>query len=230
MLQLLMTEAPAHRLGLCPISVIDEDRLRRVLGLRDGQQIVHSVVAGGIDPAQRRAWRHDGAPVAAPDDRAFVEGLRWRLQGELPHSMVPARFVVLDALPLTANGKVDRQALPRPGASAAGEECVAPASDLEQTLAAALSRLLPLDRVSVTSTFFELGANSLQLVRLSIALSQDLGRRVSVVDVFRHPTIRGLAAWLAERGRVESDEGSRLGQRRGEARRAARRDAARSES
>ena len=92
---------------------------------------------------------------------------------------------------------------------------------MEEQLSAILRTLLERDRVSVGANFFDLGANSVQLVQLASALSLALDRRVSIVDVFRRPTIRTLASLFAEpAGAPDATPGA--GERRGAARRAAR--------
>ncbi len=220
MLQLLMSEAPARELGLCPISVVNEPNLRRLLRLGGDHALLHSVVGGGIEPSQRTRWGHEAAS-AAPGDGPASETLRQYLQAQLPHYMVPSHFVPLETFPLTGNGKVDRKALPAPKA-AAGETFVAPSGEIERTVGGLVERLLGRARVGATANFFELGANSLQLVQLAGELSQAMQRHVSIVDVFRYPTIRTLVAHL----NVPQPSGAgsaQQGQQRGAARRNARR-------
>jgi SAM-dependent methyltransferase len=129
----------------------------------------------------------------------LVPDLRSHLRSVLPDFMVPTAFVVLDALPRTPNGKIDRNALPAPdrGRNESAEVSVAPDNDLERSIAAVWERLLSLDVVGVETNVFDLGANSLLMVQASSALSELLDRRVSIVTMFKYPTVRLLATALS---------------------------------
>ncbi|WP_143342528.1 non-ribosomal peptide synthetase/type I polyketide synthase, partial [Crossiella equi] len=112
----------------------------------------------------------------------------------LPEHMRPEVLIRLDALPLTHSGKLDRRALPVPAAEPAG--FAAPSTDVEAVLAAAWCAVLGADRVGRHDRFFDLGGNSVSLTRVHGRLPADLRARVSVTDLFAHPTIAGLAAHL----------------------------------
>ena len=112
--------------------------------------------------------------------------------------MVPAAFVVLEAMPLTPNGKVNRKALPAPDRSRHESEVefVAPSSDIERTISGVWQELLGLDQVSTQGNLFDLGANSLLMVQANSRLAVALGRELSLVEMFRFPSIGALAAHL----------------------------------
>jgi acyl carrier protein len=111
--------------------------------------------------------------------------------------MVPTAFVVLDALPRTPNGKIDRNALPAPDRSRVeGTTAVAPESDIERTIAGVWQDMLALDAVGVETNLFDLGANSLMMVQANSRLREALSRNVSLVEMFRFPTVRSLAEHL----------------------------------
>ncbi|MFE6746388.1 amino acid adenylation domain-containing protein [Kitasatospora purpeofusca] len=124
------------------------------------------------------------------------------LRGRLPGYMVPAVFAVLDALPLTPSGKVDRNALPEPGedGAAAGAPFTAPGAGLERSLAALWRTVLGVERVGAHDNFFDLGGHSLLMAELRSLLAADLGHRVSMVELFQHPTVASLAAHLSRSG------------------------------
>ncbi len=124
------------------------------------------------------------------------------LEASLPKYMVPAQYVWLDALPVTANGKLDKRALPVPSQErpALANEYVAPQSAREEALATLWSRLLQVSPVGVTDNFFSLGGNSLLAVRMAARLKELEGREVPVLKVFEHPTIRGLVEALNDDG------------------------------
>ena len=135
---------------------------------------------------------------AAQADASLAPRLREHLRSVLPDFMVPTVIVVLDALPRTPNGKIDRNALPEPDrARSESLEAVVPAdNDLERTIADTWAGLLSLDEVGVETNIFDIGANSLLVVRASSKLSETLGKPVSLVDMFKYPTIRSLAKAL----------------------------------
>jgi aryl carrier-like protein len=132
---------------------------------------------------------------------------------------------VLDALPLTANGKVDRKALPAPDRDRqeAATIYVAPASELERAIGEVWQQLLGLTQVSTQDNLFELGANSLLMVQANGRLKGALGRELGLVEMFRFPTIGSLAAHLASAGAPDGaatrSEGADHGQSRGQQRR-----------
>jgi natural product biosynthesis luciferase-like monooxygenase protein/amino acid adenylation domain-containing protein/FkbM family methyltransferase len=124
---------------------------------------------------------------------------RW-LAERLPEAMIPAAFVPLEALPLTGSGKVDRRALPAPDAAARPRleaAYVAPRTRAEEAVAAVWRELLARDRVGIHDNFFEAGGSSLLLVQLQARLREALGRDLTMVEIFRNPTIHGLARLAA---------------------------------
>ena len=130
-----------------------------------------------------------------PGARFDEQRARAEVSARLPEIMIPAVFVRLPAMPLTPNGKIDRSALPAPSVVVANVS-VAPSDGLEQSIAAVWSDLLGLERVGVTQNFFDLGGHSLLAVQLQRRLRAQLARDLSIVDIFRFPTVRSLAAHL----------------------------------
>ncbi|HYC91020.1 MAG TPA: amino acid adenylation domain-containing protein [Thermoanaerobaculia bacterium] len=116
--------------------------------------------------------------------------LRQHLSARLPQYMVPSAFVVLPSLPLNANGKIDKKALPAPLHRAAA--AVRGGSGLEQRIAAIWMDVLKVDSVGLTDNFFDLGGHSLLLTRVHGRLREELDLDVPVVTLFRCPTIRSL--------------------------------------
>jgi hypothetical protein len=129
------------------------------------------------------------------------------LQQTLPDYMVPWALVILPSLPLNANGKIDRGALPAPQAAGDGGRYVAPRNSLERTIAGGWREILGLERVGVHDNFFELGGSSLLAVKLHGRLIQALGGKdLSIMDLFRYPTVDALARHLAQ---GQTDPGER---------------------
>lgn len=124
--------------------------------------------------------------------------LRAHLRASLPDYMVPTAIVVLDALPRTPNGKIDRNALPAPDRSRteADVAVVAPENEIEHTIAGIWRDMLALDTVGVETNLFDLGANSLMMVQASSRIGVALERPISLVEMFRFPTVRSLAGHL----------------------------------
>jgi amino acid adenylation domain-containing protein len=137
-----------------------------------------------------------GRPVSAPE-------LRAALAERLPDALIPSALVILDALPRTASGKVDRRALPAPGpAGPSSPTGGAPRDDTEAAIARIWCEVLGIAAASVDDDFFALGGHSLKASRLVARLQRDLGVALALVDVLRHPTIAGLAAAARARGRA----------------------------
>jgi amino acid adenylation domain-containing protein len=152
------------------------------------------VVAHGEGIGERRLVAY---VVAAGDSVPSVDVLRTFLAERLPDYMVPAVFVPLESLPLTANGKVDRAALPEPGSQRPNMKhaYVEPRSPTEKILAAICARVLGLDRVGVHDSFFGLGGDSMRSVQV-IALGRERGLQFTVRDLYQHQTVAGLAQML----------------------------------
>ncbi len=125
--------------------------------------------------------------------------LRSYLLGFLPEYMVPAAFVLLESLPVTANGKIDRHALPKPLIPEAKlrEDYVAPRTLLEEQLAAIWSELLGVERVSIYDDFFTSGGHSLLTIRLVMLIEQLLGKRLPLAAIFQGRTIKAIAEMLS---------------------------------
>ena len=126
-----------------------------------------------------------------------AQAIRRDLDEALPPYMVPSAIVLLDKLPNTRHGKVDRAALPAPERPV--PSAPRPRTALERDIAAAWQEVLSLPAIGLTETFFELGGHSLLLVRLQGRLRDTVGE-VPLLDLFRFPTVRALAAHLSDRG------------------------------
>jgi len=164
-----------------------ENALLAVPGIREAVVIARDDSQGDSEN-QRLVAYVCGEPVPA-------EHLRGELLKHLPEYMVPSAFVHLDALPLTANGKLDRRALPAPGQDAlASKAYEAPQGDTELAIAEIWKGLLHLDQVGRNDGFLELGGHSLLAVQLLSRLRRKLGARITLRELFDAPTVRGLAS------------------------------------
>ncbi|HEX8128485.1 MAG TPA: amino acid adenylation domain-containing protein [Pyrinomonadaceae bacterium] len=118
------------------------------------------------------------------------------LRSKLPDYMLPAAFVWLESLPLTANGKVDRRALPEPEGARpeAGEGFVEPRNEIEALIAGIWANVLGLESVGVEDDFFEIGGHSLLATRVMLRVQQLFGVELALWQMFERPTVAGLAA------------------------------------
>ncbi|WP_156749927.1 condensation domain-containing protein, partial [Mycobacterium sp. E2479] len=144
---------------------------------RPGDKRLVGYVAGTADPA----------------------GLRAALGERLPEYMVPAAVVVIDELPLTVNGKLDKRALPAPDYGDV-DRYRAPATPMEEVLAGIYARVLGVERVGLDDSFFDLGGDSLSAMRLIAAVNTTLGAGLAVRAVFDAPTVARLAPRVAPGG------------------------------
>ncbi len=127
-----------------------------------------------------------------------ASSLRSHLQEKLPEYMVPSAFVFLDKLPLTPNGKLDRKALPAPDAGGIElqTEYKPPHNEAERIIAAVWKDVLHVDKVGVNDNFFDLGGHSLLLVQVQNKLCDKLQRELSIIELFKYPTVKSLAQFF----------------------------------
>ncbi len=161
------------------------------------------------------------AYVSALSGRELDAGeLRERLGRQLPDYMVPSAIVALESLPLNANGKVDRKALPDPRPES-GREYQAPQGEVEEALAAIWAEVLGLERVGAAENFFDLGGHSLLLTRMHRLLEDRLHTGLSLIDLFKYPTVGALARRIDQGLVAESAVAAREGEQDTGARRRA---------
>jgi amino acid adenylation domain-containing protein len=174
--------------------------------LRGHPAVLAAAVAAREDqPGDRRlvAYVVPRAGMAAPS----AAELRALAAERLPEYMVPAAFVALDTLPLNANGKVDRRALPAPGADAyAAAEVVAPRTPAEEVLAGIWAELLGIDRVGADDDFFVLGGHSLLAMRMLARVREAFGVEVPPRAVFEAPVLAALAERIDRERRARAEE------------------------
>ncbi|WP_169330949.1 amino acid adenylation domain-containing protein [Gordonia sputi] len=143
-----------------------------------------------------------GYVVADRIDTIDVEEVRDSVARAVPTYMVPGIITPIERLPLTANGKLDRQALPQPVIDSVGGDDVVPATPAEQTLARLVAGVLGVETVGMTDSFFALGGDSILAITLSSA-ARAAGLPISPRDIFEHKSVRALAvAAVADSGRL----------------------------
>jgi amino acid adenylation domain-containing protein len=138
--------------------------------------------------------------VAGREPAPAAEELRDFLRARLPDFMIPPSIQVLTELPLTPNGKLDRRGLPDPDSADHGRDIprLAPRNEVEETIAAIWRDLLRVDEVGVHDNFFDLGGHSLLVAQVHRRLRERLKADLTLVDLFKHPTISALALRLQQ--------------------------------
>jgi amino acid adenylation domain-containing protein len=157
-----------------------------------------AVLAREDTPGDRRLVAY---VVATREPTPPAEELRSHLKEKLPDYMVPSAFLFLSALPLTANGKIDRRALPVPDSGR--PQRVAPRTPVEEVLAKIWCEVLALDRVGAGENFFELGGHSLLLAQVASRVRESLQLELPLRTLLESPTVSGLAETIEEAARAE---------------------------
>jgi amino acid adenylation domain-containing protein len=222
--QVLLSTAAPLGIGLCPIGFCQDDRVREAFGLEDSQILLHSLIGGVLHPDQTAGAESGslapplvasgstgGVPresgvIPAVGRQGLIEGVREFLRSKLPAYMVPTEYVVLDALPLTANGKVDRGALAAPpagtmptergptngqnGWTAGKRGSPHTSTSFERDLIQVVQDLTGRRLVGIDDNFFDLGVSSLGIVRLQRRLKELIGREVGIAELFECHSIR----------------------------------------
>jgi amino acid adenylation domain-containing protein len=164
-----------------------ENCLRRHDGIKEA-----AVIAGGNEQEEKYL-----SAYIVPASEVGTDELKEHLSKVLPGYMVPSYFFQVEEIPLTASGKADRRALLAAAASlGTGVEYVAPGDDVEKQIARVWEELLGVDRVGTHDNFFDIGGNSLLIIRSSSRLSKLLKKDIPVVTLFNYPTIASLARYL----------------------------------
>jgi acyl carrier protein len=164
-----------------------EGALRSLAGVR---QVV--VDARELQPGQKALVAY---VVAAAEGRPSGSEMRRHLRARLPESMIPTAFVLLDSLPLTSNGKVDRRALPEPAAAVEDMAAYqAPRTPVEELLCGLWREVLGVGRVGVHDNFFDLGGHSLLATRIVSRVKETFRVTPPLRLLFEEPTVEALAA------------------------------------
>ncbi|PHM37254.1 Amino acid adenylation [Xenorhabdus mauleonii] len=180
-----------------------EARLRQCDGVRDAVVIIREQEDQSNEngPGQKRliAYVQPLESLESAGNKLDPAELRQQLAQHLADYMLPSAFVMLDAFPLTLNGKLDRQALPAPDLSAvAAHRYQAPESPMECALAEIWQNLLGLEQIGRHDNFFELGGHSLLAVQLIAHIRQELALELSLQQLFDHPLLLDLAQTLTD--------------------------------
>ncbi|MGL4305499.1 MAG: non-ribosomal peptide synthase/polyketide synthase [Mycobacteriaceae bacterium] len=144
--------------------------------------------------------------VSTPENRAEIEPTKLlaKIAEKLPQYMVPSYVVILDEMPLSSAGKIDRKALPEPGLSVLEEEFHDAENEQEKIIVKIFSDILNYEKISTTSSFFSLGGNSLSATQVVARIGEAFGQQVQVRTFFENPTVKELAAVLASQQAISA--------------------------
>ncbi|WP_327311968.1 non-ribosomal peptide synthetase [Streptomyces sp. NBC_01235] len=184
----------AEELGYRVAATWSQDRL-------DGLDLVFG--RDGLPPVRARAPYREAHLANFPRigdlGPSVARTLKEHLSVRLPEYMLPSVFMLLEELPITPNGKVDKRALPAPDEGAVAKETyVAPRTETQRILCRVLEEVLAVSRVGIEDTFFALGGHSLLAVRLNLRVRQETGRELPLQLILTGPTVAEMAAAMEE--------------------------------
>jgi hypothetical protein len=180
---------------------VEPGEVEVVLRAHAGVKEAAVVVRGGEEQEKRLV-----AYVARNGEQLEEAELRQYLRGLLPEYMVPAAIVFLEALPLTANGKLDRRALPAPAAADEGLNYVAPRTPVEEVVAGIWAEVMERQRVGVYDNFFELGGHSLLALKIISRVREELVVELPLRRLFESPTVAGMVMAIVQGHMEKADD------------------------
>uniref|UniRef100_A0A486XLT7 Malonyl CoA-acyl carrier protein transacylase n=1 Tax=Rheinheimera sp. BAL341 TaxID=1708203 RepID=A0A486XLT7_9GAMM len=189
--QQLLHESPRLDIGLCPVG----EELDSLLPLTENFTFLHNMLGGKIEAQHKESWSVNLSRVK--NSKSSEDVLREYLESRMPSYMVPASFTLLKEIPLTINGKVDRKKLPKPDFNnRLISNFQLPQTELEKKMANIWMKLLNIDAVSINDSFFNVGGNSILIMKLHNELSIQVSSNITLPDLFNYPTIQQLVEHL----------------------------------
>ncbi|MFK5977253.1 MAG: amino acid adenylation domain-containing protein, partial [Sulfurovum sp.] len=201
--QLLMNYSVKENIGLCPIGFIDTNPIRDYLDIKDEERVIYSFLGGAITKEQTTYWSADEDQL---QEENLIDKLKKYLQDGLPSYMVPSHFIELQKLPLTANGKIDKKALPNiKDIVSVNKKIVKPISKIQKELLTFFSDVLKIEKekISIDDNFFEIGGNSLSAISIITKISKNLQSKIELRELFSNPTIELLSAIVDKKAKIE---------------------------
>jgi acyl carrier protein len=213
--QLLEDKGPEHGIGLIQMGTLGFDHIRPMFRLHSNDVYLHCLLGGGITPEQmtlsgqvEEMNLYSSNKATAKESKPDIgKALTGYLKEKLPSYMVPSAIQELENFPLTPNGKVDRKALallapqlPETDEAAAMTtgELSSGSAPLLQQIADAWRKVLNRQDIGLHDNFFDLGGDSISMVALFRELQEDYGSRLTMIELFRYPTIKDLCEFLLE--------------------------------
>lgn len=214
MTQVLETSCAGTQLGLTQIGGIQIDTIRESFRLGSSHELLHAMLGGVVERGgdELAHYKKEIADWASPSTSTPDVGaeLQKYLQSKLSRAVVPQRFILLDSLPLNASGKVDRAALPAPQSvqSSTAPEYREPQNAIQKMLAEIWQQVLEKPRVGIDDNFFDVGGNSLLLIKANQRIVESTRVEVPITEMFSYPSIRLLAEFLQARGKPRKAGGA----------------------
>ncbi|UII31864.1 amino acid adenylation domain-containing protein [Fulvivirga ulvae] len=207
MAQSVMNRSIKEQVGWCAIGVVDKVVAKSAFDLHNDQRITHSIIGGKVSAAQIEDIQSTEEALSESPE----EQMRQHLQSRLPKYMIPSYFVVLEKMPLTSNGKIDRKSLPDP-ATRIDHQFRKPETETEKTLVEIWSELLDLEasQISTNKSFFELGGHSLKASLMMNKIFKVLNVEVPLREIFKEDTILSIADYIENELWLKSKEGQEV--------------------
>ncbi|NEO77384.1 amino acid adenylation domain-containing protein [Moorena sp. SIO4G3] len=177
--------------------------------------IKENVVIAQSDPAgDKRLVVYIVPKQESTQDTSLIPQIRQFLKQKLPEYMIPAAFVLLDAFPLTPNGKIDRRALPVPDTVPSGLSTayVMPQTETEQLLAKIWQEVLQIEKMGIYDNFFEIGGHSLLIIKVHTKLQELYAQDISIIKLFQYPNISEFSKYLIDLEREKETDYLTTGQ------------------
>ncbi|WP_298731700.1 phosphopantetheine-binding protein, partial [uncultured Chitinophaga sp.] len=157
------------------------------------------ITAAVVNASSSTTGEKELVAYVVADPLLQITDLRNQLTGLLPPYMLPAHYIQLDALPLTANGKIDKRRLPAPGGNLFNETYIAPTNDTEQQLVNIWQEVLGKDKIGIKDNFFDLGGHSLTAIRILSRIRNEFKVELRMDTVFSNATIEFIAREIIRR-------------------------------
>jgi len=172
--------------------------INRIEGVKESLVLVKESTAGS---------KFLAAYIVFTDMSKFNEAyIRQELKNRLADYMIPACIIGMEKFPLNPNGKIERKLLPEAKPSGSGEKVITPRNKLEKKIADIWSNILEADNLGINDNFFDIGGNSLSIIRVHAELDKFAQGRLEVVDLFRYPTISLLAEYIKSKDESVSEK------------------------
>jgi len=210
--EMLKTAGIKNHIGFCEIGLIDFEKIKHNFKLDESHLYLHMLAGGAITEEQMRLEAivegnsvNDGhkADVSNKESRHTIKRkINDYLSEKIPDYMIPRNIYIVDKLSLSPNGKIDRSALKniekgrKGGEIKTNQETRTPQNHVEEVLVDIWKQNLNLGSVSVDDNFFDIGGNSFAIIQVHKEITQQLGIDISIVDLFRHPTVSLLAEYI----------------------------------
>ncbi|MDZ8068511.1 MAG: amino acid adenylation domain-containing protein [Nostoc sp. DedQUE08] len=227
--QLLMTTASSHKIGLCPIGGINFEKICDLFLLEENDIFLHSLVGGLINFQPKVKQPFNTQLSLKPSPQVFKKNdfldidLKKLLRQKLPDYMVPSHLIFIDSLPLNPNGKVDRKSLPLPNYFNINldkiENVAQPNTQIMENLKGIFQEVLELKNIGIHDNFFDLGANSIHIVKAHNKLQNIFNKNIPIIELFQYSTLNSLAQYLSQK--IEEKQILQEADQRAEARRGA---------